>query len=894
MRLRHVTRLAWALLPLLLGVAGSARGQGKAAELSPGFVQVQLNAEPPIPFVEVVLDDAEQPYVLFSRMVSLLELPIRYDPGLRAAVGRLPDDSHFTLNAERLLVEVGEHKHELPPDAVRVVAGKLYILWSEYPRWLPIRARWSLVAYELALTTGYPLPSAERRRRAQLREQTMARRLVGEAPVMAREVPWFDPGMFEFRGSGVASRDADPAGTLNLTGVQRFLTGDLEYSATAPVGDTTGRKPDLDYLRLKFYDSAREHEGIIGDTFTTFSPLVLPFASVRGAAFFTGGQRLRYGRTQLVGTAPLGSEVELYRGGVFMGFSPVDARGFYRFDNVPLGQSETLFEVRIYTPDGRRLVEFQAVSSQEEMLDQGGWASQGGIGRSNLKENPYDAAGAEVRYGILPGLTGGVYAVGVRDYKVVETETLARMSAYGAFAYWRPIPWLLLLGERAADAELPGQALRFDGFLSFPWGALEYDRRTYAGAFAPPARRRATEFGDTALLRTANDLILRARPLLTNVTLTGRGWAYDGARASSEAELRMDRRLWRNLTASVTVDRLRFLAGSAEVGGADSVQLLSAYGFDALNRAELTYNHTRPTGSLVATTDSGTLTYTKNYAPGSPWSYRASYTSESAGTGLTEVAFGYLFASNFRINAQLDSKGAWRVQLDYSVPFQVTGQGVNVLPPNTFGRAGIEGTVFVDENGDGVRGPNERAVPGVRINAPGVANLVSDRNGRFSGWGVPSGSPVELNLDLLTLDALYTPARPETRLLARPGEKMVLDIPMVASGGFDGRIVTPGGGEISPLRGLRLLLEDEQGRTAGTTTVEWDGAFVMEAVRPGRYTLRGDAEQLAEQRLAIDPAPMTIEFRGGAVPEWKEGLRFRIVPAPPAEPGGAPSPVPGR
>jgi hypothetical protein len=214
--------------------------------------------------------------------------------------------------------------------------------------------------------------------------------------------------------------------------------------------------------------------------------------------------------------------------------------------------------------------------------------------------------------------------------------------------------------------------------------------------------------------------------------------------------------------------------------------------------------------------------------------------------------------------------------VNYTLPFRVSGDGVESLPSGTFGRGGATGVVFMDEDGDGVRGPLEPTLADVRIVAPGIKDLVTDDDGRYSGWGVSTKRPVSFGVDPLTTDALFVPARKNYRMVVRPGELVKLDFPLVPSGGLSGLLTTEIARSISPAHGIVMNLENEAGIKFITVQVEWDGSFLMEGIPPGSYLLSVDAEGLAARGLELIPDRMKLKFPAGEEPAWLEDIVFLI------------------
>ncbi len=875
--MRFLSSRALLLLALsLLLCPVTPRAQGGNA----GFVQLTLNRDFTIPFFETFFDEEENPYLHFDGLMRALELPVEFDASLGSASGFLADGTtRFVLSLERRTVDVGKILHRLSENAVRLEEQGLFILWSEVGKWLPIKVEWSVEAYEVRIATGYRLPSVEKKLRDLERQRLLRSAEDSERDALhPREVPFFEPGMMEVNAGASTDSEGISKYSAGLTGVHIFLGGDLDYSISRQQasGQAGGQEQGflLNYFRLKYYDDLRQNELTLGDTFTTSSPLLMGSATFRGASFFTGGRLLRFGRTAIIGNAPSGSEVDLYRLGVLIGFTQADQSGFYRFEDVPLTQSATLFEIRIFTPQGRRLTEFKLVSSQEEMMAARQFASQGGTGSSILDENPFRITAGEVRYGVFKALTVGGYLLQLEDFETKSLDVIETMDALGLFVLGRPAGWLNLLAEQARDSALPGTASRWGAYFLFKAGALEFERHAYDGEFAPPARRRSSVFGVPALLLTLDQVVGRTRVFLFNTNVTLRNMDFGEGRGASEQNIRLDRSITADIFLNITLFEDSFAQDGTEVGGNQNAEVTATYRFDTLSRAEAFYGQSTPVSGEGTTTIRGG--YQKIQQKDSPWAYQASLTVPSGGDNLVHVSAGYLFANNFRVRAQADNEGAWQVGVDYSIPFRISGDGAETFEPGTFGRSGVAGAVFMDENGDGIRQEEESTLSEVHILAPGIQELETNLDGEYRGWGLPSGNPIAVEIDLLTTDALFAPLKEKYTIVPHPGELVRLDIPLAAAGGLSGIADAGGGRSISPANGVEMVLETPTGTATGRVPVEWDGTFILEGIPPGDYVLFGDPEDLAARGLQLVPERMKLKFPAGQEPTWFEDIEFKI------------------
>jgi hypothetical protein len=372
---------------------------------------------------------------------------------------------------------------------------------------------------------------------------------------------------------------------------------------------------------------------------------------------------------------------------------------------------------------------------------------------------------------------------------------------------------------------------------------------------------------------------------ITNLSLQRRDSDYGDTRRLAENRLQVDRRIIGNLSGLLTLSQQIPTESGLPANEVDTEQALIGYRIDSLRRLEAQIRATQ--AALIADSTENRFSYIQTFELGSPWAYRGTVVSRSPGVDTVEASVGYLFTNGLRFNSLYVSDGTWFLQFNYALPFRISGQGAETFPPNSFRKGGVEGVVFVDENGDGVHQPNEPTVPKAAILVPGTDSMHSDAQGHFRAWGMPSSAPVSVQLDPLGTDALYVPAQERLRTLIRPGELAQIDIAVVPGSGLDGTIVTPprpGGPSaqaapprtVSPVYGLRLLLQPVTGGTPRIALVEWDGTFVIETIRPGVYRLAPDPEQLEKLGLKVIPASLDVVIPSGKYPVWLDGLRFTL------------------
>ncbi len=163
-------------------------------------------------------------------------------------------------------------------------------------------------------------------------------------------------------------------------------------------------------------------------------------------------------------------------------------------------------------------------------------------------------------------------------------------------------------------------------------------------------------------------------------------------------------------------------------------------------------------------------------------------------------------------------------------------------------RTGVTGVVFLDRNVNGKRDAGEPAVSGVTVQVgTGVAH--SDTDGRYRVWDLVPFVPLPVVIDSTSLPSpLWIPTIAHASIEAGPNRFEPLDIPLVAGGVVEGRIIwnRPGGVSLPP---VPLVVSNERGEVVARTASFSDGEFVLFGVRPGALTVRVDASWLTAQGL---------------------------------------------
>jgi hypothetical protein len=167
------------------------------------------------------------------------------------------------------------------------------------------------------------------------------------------------------------------------------------------------------------------------------------------------------------------------------------------------------------------------------------------------------------------------------------------------------------------------------------------------------------------------------------------------------------------------------------------------------------------------------------------------------------------------------------------------------VPGPAVQRAGVEGRVFLDLNGNGRRDPDEPPLSRVRVRV-GAQTVESDTSGILRLWDITPFEPVLITVDTMTLASpLWVPLFASVSVIPAPNRFQVVEIPVAPGGVIEGRVLSEAGGVRRGAGGVRVLLRNRHtGVTRGITTFS-DGEFAAIAVAPGSYEIRVDGADAA-------------------------------------------------
>lgn len=823
-------------------------------------------------------------------ILSAFELPITVDPGAGVAEGWfLAEARRFHLDLVRQEVTVEGRTTRFASERVELHFDDIYIEAGIFSEWFPITLGVDLASLRITARPSEKLPLQSRLER-ETRWNHAGRDGRGAPraweprfpahPTPYRALGWplldIDLGLGFARGQdGTITTDTRHA--VLARGDLFGMTGELFLSDSASRLALLRRDPDAGML-----GPLRASDIRIGDVGSVAEPLI-GGGEMRGLEISSGGARKMgsssvFDRTTLAGDVLPGWEVELYRNNVLEGFQSIGAEGRYLFPDIALHTGMNLLRLVFYGPHGERRERVERVFIRADLLPPGetryrfGLYQQGmslltssatASSKGLLEEPGVPRLGVDVERGLNRSLSlaAGVSSLGLADGRHTYARAALKTSLFGAGGRLR---WVA--DTRGGWAVQAGVQRRF-GRLSLGIEHLENDGlespELHGGDGRGTLRSRSearleTSFslprigalslrleGRRTLRRTVSpppdreELELRAR---TGFTVALRGWhlrpqqSFDWIEGHLNApgELRAEGRAGRlRLRSALTwglvpIARLTGLTLNGHVDLKGELRLSVAL-----------------TRQLGGDTTSARLGIDWAFAPLRLRLDASGSTDGDARLGAA-VSFG-LGRAGRPDGGRQGGDRRWRMSKERRAQ-----QGT------------VTARIFLDLDGDGRMSGDDPPLEGVRLEVNGRRQgAASDARGlvhialasyRHSDLRIAEGS---------LENPFWVPAIEGRGFVGRPGISWTADFPVVLTGEIDGTVFLERDGKQREAANVRLELVGEDGEVTATCKSQFDGFYLFQRVRPGRYSVRVAAEQAV--RLGLHAAPRPVRMAGGEV-----------------------------
>ena len=671
-------------------------------------------------------------------MILALDLPVRLDKKSRRATGWLfREDQTITIDRDKNTVQIMNNERLLLPGEIFDTPEGWCVDVKSLGGWLGATLTPNLYQSVLKLDSEQPLPFIEA-----IERKSRAARLRGDkvfdlSAYPKAETPykaWRAPSVDVIARAGIRNNQGQTQTDMRY---ELFASGEIaRASFNARLASDNKGMPDTLRVRAYRMDPQAQMLGPLKATQISVGDVEMYSGDLAGASGIGRGafvsnrplQRpTRFGSTVLRGTLPIGWDAELYRNGQLLAFQSSRDDGRYEFE-VSLVYGQNDLEVVLYGPQGQVRRESQSVPVGFGAVAPGKleyWA--GIIQRNRDLVNFHDPPNGPE--------TGWQYGLGTQ-------YGLDNLTVVGANAQS-----LVLEGKRRQYAELGLQRTLGKMVLNLT-AAQEFGRgrayRAHAlgrfGKVSVEAQSFFVDGGYTSGFVQEDDKAAHSFRLETTL---GKGrHVFPLSLGFQRTEKRNGQKVNEWLArASIVLPRLaltgmlvhRQVIGPLLTDESTAVGLLANTRILGLNvRADGQYRLSGPRKGF----ESARMTVEKTLDERSDLRLEADY---DAGQRVTEFQAGYVrqfdkFALN--VSGTTNTQGALgaNVALNFSFGPNPFGRGLRFSQNKLARRGQAAVTVFLDENGDGVRSPGEEALPDVEVTAGqfGASNPTDKKGARSS------------------------------------------------------------------------------------------------------------------------------------------------------------------
>ncbi|MDZ7588715.1 MAG: carboxypeptidase-like regulatory domain-containing protein [Parasphingorhabdus sp.] len=809
-------------------------------------------------------------------MILALDIPIRLDKKSRRATGWIfTEDQTLVIDREKNTVQTMNKERSLEPAVIHDTPEGWCVSTITLASWLDVRLKPDLANAVLRIEADRKLPFL-----AAIERQERAAKIRPSATFDLASLPQSRESYKYFRMPSVDA--VVSAGGLRESG--RQAKADLRYDlfasgeiakASFDARLSSDNKGAPNSLRLRAYRTdpggkllgpLRATHFALGDVASLSTALVAQNVAGRGA-LVTNRPVERpdsFDRTSFRGELPTGWDAELYRNGQLLAFATKRSDGRYEFLDVPLLYGQNRFEVVLYGPQGQVRREVRVVPVGQDSIPPRKtfyWAGISEAGRDLIHLGGF----TPLRQA---GWRGGLALERGLDAKTSIATSLFSLKIDGQRQDIAEASVRRALGPTLF--ELSGSA-NTTGGTAFRAQLLGELGRTYITAESIWAQggflSDRVERNVTAEHRLAFDQQLKLGTLQMPFHIDAQYQERRDGRSSFDLTTRTSLNLRRlSLTGELNWERSSFRGGPDPPDRLEAALLMNGRVGRVRLRGEARYRLSPDPRfrkiDLIGEWNAGRRADWR-----AEFGYDAELSRARAGIGYIRHFDKFSLSTNAEVAS--DGSVAGGLNLNFSFGPDPRGGGYRFSDNKLAANGQALALVFRDDNGDGIRQPNEKVEKNVELTAgQSIALTPTDDQGLAIIDNLEPFRPILIGIDASSLpDPYVQPALPGVVVTPRPGIAARVELPLVSAGEVEGTLLRQGG---SPLAGVKLELLDAKGRIAKTTRTEFDGYFLFEGVPYGRYGIR--IEKLSADAVNVPPELAVAATVNGAEPVARAGI----------------------
>ncbi len=781
-------------------------------------------------------------------------------------------------------------KEEFDPGLVELHRTDIFVDTRLLSRWFPVDIEFDTSRQIVKISGREKLPFVQRLERERRREVALARRGVAEAEYDKVETPyrWLSWPMIDF--SSTAGYTKDAGGESDLTSTYNLLaTGDvMKMASKLFVSGTDQQGVSVVRFEMGRKDPDGGLMGPLGMTEYVFGDIVTPPIDVIARANLGRGARVssfpldrtgEFDSVNLVGEMPLGWEVELYRNDVLLDFGSSRQDGRYEFEEVPLLFGLNVLRLAFFGPQGQRREEIRRVLVGPGQTPPGEFNYRVAVNQQDeyLITVRDDDPNIDDQQGEVRALMEAEYGISKNLSLAASVSSLALPGgrrSYGSLGMrfgWRGLYTRFdLMG-----ADEGGTAARLGAQLSMPLNLSLLMEHTELNDFIS---EQYPDNGDPTVRVSKlglNGVVPFGSLFRVPFSITGELKTKESGDTNTKIRNRISTWISR-ISLSNRLEWLRSSNGGVETTNMTGSLLAGGRLFRTAVRGELQYR-VEPESDLTR----GILTLERNFGRDTTGrvSMDRSFVNEEVTTWLAALSHRFDIAAVGLNGSWADDGSATAfLSLSFSLGREPRTGGWTMRAQPIADKGSASARVFLDNDFDGTFGPGDTPIEGALFDVGrGISRESTNADGVVLLTGLAPWHDVNVVLPPQGLeDPYWAPTSDGYTIKSRPGVTTLTDFPVLVTGEVDGVVYLRRDGRKMEVADVALQLLDESGEIVLETRSAFDGFFLFESVRPGRYTVRVDAEQMQRlNMLAGDPRTVEIEGDGTIV----SGVQFILQPA---------------
>lgn len=776
------------------------------------------------------------------------------------------DGGNINLFMAASLFVDGKDRHikkELKKLKSITIDDRLYLSKQSMSKLLPLKAvNWLAESYTLEILPNFNLPldyrvTAQTRKRAIEEEKNNKQSAKQTDMFRVDERKIIDFGMLKIH------YDIDNFGTFFKEGVENNKGYvDIEYSSQVLYGDFHIRQNlystgDLEYISLRYPYLFKDKTVSVGDSFITGNDILGYDSKIRGISVSDNSYTIkRSGREVTIrGEAPKSTMVEIYQNGKIADYQRIETSE-YEFIVQMRSNSDT-FDIKIYDRNGVLLEERSVnVMQGRGFLNKGEWDYDFFYGQNPQGENnDWD----DRKYGIAFGLTSNLsYSLDYYDTRNEDNlyQYLKHRAGYRFSTLSIPLVTHVAYYDSLSDlsegyiGELESEI--FSHKLSYSYEryshllAEEENKDSYQEAEISGDYGRSYYF-----FRFSNKNYLDKTENNYDI-----GLSYDISKA-----VRMDLDLGRDETKEAE----RQVNNNGKIAFSYARE-------DLIYNVDADYNQARNAHWQFSAKLRKRLTEDDKYS----YNIKVSYNKNESFS--LEMGFEYKFNDFLKSDYDYNSERSdmHRMGASYETVINMKKPFMENNTRNT-DNGYLEGTVFVDKNGNGNKNSGEEPLAGVGVRI-GHNQVKTDSEGVFYLSDISPYRSHRLIYDYSTImmdPTLRADSIQTVELIPASGKKIAVGfVPLSLIMGSISLPETDTKLTDKFFSYVEIVVE-KFGAYYTSIKPEYDGFFVVQDLTPGKYTLKINYLGSENITLEKDSFPMTV--LSGDTGDFYEGIDFIVT-----------------